>query len=139
MTGCGFSSWFCAENSANERYLGYAALAYSVTAIDDITVPLLTKKIQLEALVQRLDEDGFEAIGKGVSENFQSSESSEADAVASIKRVEHSDLVTCLWLVKNGVPYDVAFSLDPVDRMAYTIIFGQMEGKQWDWNSLSWT
>ena len=47
--------------------------------------------------------------------------------------------MTCLWLVKNGVPFDVAFSLDSVDRMAYSIIFGQMEGNVWDWSRMVWS
>lgn len=36
------------------------------------------------------------------------------------------DLVACLWLVKNGVPYDVAFSMDDDERTAHVIVFGQL-------------
>jgi hypothetical protein len=40
--------------------------------------------------------------------------------------------------VKNGVPYDVAFSLPPEDVEAYGIIFGEMEGGSFDWNRWDW-
>jgi hypothetical protein len=36
------------------------------------------------------------------------------------------------------VPYDVAFSLDDEDRTAYCILFGQMEGQEWDFTRMSW-
>mgnify|MGYP001574257116 CR=1 FL=1 len=32
-----------------------------------------------------------------------------------------------MWLVKNGVPYDVAFSLDDVYRCGMAIIFSEFE------------
>ena len=38
----------------------------------------------------------------------------------------------------KGVPFDVAFSLDPTDRMAWTIIIGELEGGQWDWSGMAW-
>jgi hypothetical protein len=47
-------------------------------------------------------------------------------------------LVTCLWLVKNGVPFDVAFSLDETDRLAYAIILGKFEGGEWDFSRMRW-
>lgn len=50
----------------------------------------------------------------------------------------HVALTEALWLVKNGVPFDVAFSLDEAERLGWSIIFGQFEGGEWDWNSRSW-
>jgi hypothetical protein len=44
----------------------------------------------------------------------------------------------CLSLVRNGVPFDVAFSLDPLDRMAYNIIFGELDGNVWSWSRMRW-
>lgn len=35
------------------------------------------------------------------------------------------------------MPYDVAFSLDETERLAYCIVFGQFEGMQWDWGSMA--
>jgi hypothetical protein len=40
--------------------------------------------------------------------------------------------VTCLYLVKNGVPFDVAFSLPPDEAAAWSVIFGRMDGGTWD-------
>jgi hypothetical protein len=39
----------------------------------------------------------------------------------------------CLWLVKNGIPFDVAFGLDDVTRTAWGIAFSEMEGARFDW------
>ncbi len=41
-------------------------------------------------------------------------------------------------LVKNGVPFDVAFALDPDEMLAYTVIFGEFEGGNFDWDELRW-
>ncbi len=43
-----------------------------------------------------------------------------------------------LWLVKNGVPYDVALSLSRADVAAYGIIFGEFEGNSFDFTTMSW-
>lgn len=58
------------ENSPNQQYLGYATLAYSVSSIDGVPVPRPTTKLALEGIVQRLDEHGFNAVAKAISENF---------------------------------------------------------------------
>jgi hypothetical protein len=44
----------------------------------------------------------------------------------------------CLWLVKNGVPYETAFNLDDRDLLAHVIVMGGFEGNSWDWNSMDW-
>jgi hypothetical protein len=33
-----------------------------------------------------------------------------------------------LWLVKNGVPFDLAFQLSDIDRTAWAIIFSEQGG-----------
>lgn len=40
--------------------------------------------------------------------------------------------------MKNGVPFDVAWSVEDEEAMAWAIIFGQMDGNQWDWNLMRW-
>src|ERR1700712_442980 len=55
-----------AENARNEPYLGYAALAFHVSSIDGEPVNRPTNKIQLEALIQRLGDDGMNAVGEAV-------------------------------------------------------------------------
>ena len=48
----------------NHPWLGMAVVAASVTAIDDIPVPPPTNEAQIEALVQRLGDDGINAVGQ---------------------------------------------------------------------------
>ncbi len=58
------------ENSKNEAYLGYASLAFCVSAIDGEPVPRPSSRAHLEVLIQRLDDDGLNAVGQGVQEHF---------------------------------------------------------------------
>jgi len=44
----------------------------------------------------------------------------------------------CLWLVKNGVPYDVAFGMNDEMRVAHVIVLGEYEGNDWDYNAMRW-
>jgi hypothetical protein len=48
--------------SGNDRWLGMAALACSVVAIDGVPQPLPASKAGVEALVERLGEAGIEAV-----------------------------------------------------------------------------
>jgi len=41
-----------------------------------------------------------------------------------------------LWLVKNGVPFDVAFSIDDITREAWAIMFSEMEGRTFNWSAM---
>jgi len=51
-----------AELSRNDRWLGLAVLAASVTAIDGVPVPFPASKAAIEAAVGRLDEPGIAAV-----------------------------------------------------------------------------
>lgn len=51
------------ENSKNEAYLGYAALAFSVAKIDDEDLPRIDNKLRLEARIDRLGDEGLDAVG----------------------------------------------------------------------------
>ena len=42
----------------------------------------------------------------------------------------------CLWLVRNGIPFDVAFGVDDVTRAAWCIVFSEMEGNRFDWSRM---
>jgi hypothetical protein len=44
-----------------------------------------------------------------------------------------------LWLIHNGVPYDVAFALSDAEALAHAIIFGMIQGKKWDWATMEFT
>jgi hypothetical protein len=46
----------------NPPWLGTALLAASVTAIDDIPIPAPTSEAQIEAIVQRLGDEGINAV-----------------------------------------------------------------------------
>jgi hypothetical protein len=38
--------------------------------------------------------------------------------------------------VKNGIPFDVAFSIDEITRAAWCIMFSEMEGATFDWGTM---
>lgn len=43
----------------------------------------------------------------------------------------------CLWLVKNGIPFDVAFSLSDTHRAAWCIVFSELGGRKFNWTSMA--
>ncbi|MGN6536411.1 MAG: hypothetical protein ACTHKQ_11870 [Mesorhizobium sp.] len=44
-----------------------------------------------------------------------------------------------LYLVKNNVPFDVAFSLGPAEKLAYVVVIGEMDsGKRFNWATRTW-
>ena len=54
----------------NRMYMGTCALAACVTACDGESVGALTSVLKLEALVDRLGDEGLEVVGKAISEHF---------------------------------------------------------------------
>ncbi|MGD0186794.1 MAG: hypothetical protein ABSC25_16290 [Roseiarcus sp.] len=55
-----------AEDSENRLFMSYANAAAAVTELEGLPVAFPMNQIQLSALVQRLDEDGLEAVVKGL-------------------------------------------------------------------------
>jgi len=53
--------------SGNDRYVGYAMLAYCVTSIDDVPIPAPASEAQMEALVARVGDAGLAAVGEGLA------------------------------------------------------------------------
>jgi hypothetical protein len=51
----------------NEPWLAMASLASTVTEIDGVPVPSPTSETQVEALVDRLGDDGLEALASSVN------------------------------------------------------------------------
>ena len=46
----------------------------------------------------------------------------------------------CLYLVHNGVPFDVAFSLPREERLAWVVAVGRLTtGRLFDWAGHSWS
>jgi len=37
----------------------------------------------------------------------------------------------------NGVPFNVAFSLPPDERLAFVVVIGTLAGRSFDWESMS--
>lgn len=54
------------------------------------------------------------------------------------KLVGHPDFFEPLTLVKFGVPWDEAWSMDREERAAMVIAFGQLEGGTFDWSAMRW-
>jgi hypothetical protein len=50
------------ELSVNNAYIGVASYASSVSMIDDIPIPYPASEASLEALIERLGDDGMEAV-----------------------------------------------------------------------------
>ncbi|MBW4024945.1 MAG: hypothetical protein HIU92_17750 [Proteobacteria bacterium] len=50
----------------------------------------------------------------------------------------HPDLIECLYLVKNGVPFETAFALPLVWRRAFAVAIGEMAGAKYDWQTFGW-
>ena len=58
------------ESAKNEIYMGMVLPIIYVTAIDDDVIYQPSSKREVEALIQRLDEDGIAAVMAGVNEHF---------------------------------------------------------------------
>lgn len=58
------------DAAKNQVYMGMCLPLLYVTGINDDKLPALASKRELEALIQRLDEAGIEAVMKGVQDHF---------------------------------------------------------------------
>lgn len=58
------------DTSKNEVYVAMCAPLLFIRGIDGVPQANPQTKIQLEALIQQLDDDGVSAVMKGVTENF---------------------------------------------------------------------
>lgn len=68
------------DSAANRVYLGMCMPLIYVAAIDGVDVPPLDSKKQVEALFQRLDEEGLEAVNAGITEHFVRDEKAEVES-----------------------------------------------------------
>lgn len=59
-----------AESSAKPQYMGLVFLAASVVSIDGEPETMPTSELAYDALIQRLDDEGLEAVGLAIQENF---------------------------------------------------------------------
>jgi hypothetical protein len=58
------------DSAKNQTYLGMVLPLIFVTAIDGDPVYQPSKKSEVEALIQQLNDEGIEAVMNGVNENF---------------------------------------------------------------------
>jgi hypothetical protein len=56
-----------ADLSRNDRWLGMAVLACSITAMDAVPYPVPSSKAAIEAMIQRLGDDGIAAVAAALS------------------------------------------------------------------------
>lgn len=68
------------ENTNNGPYFGYTVLAYCVQSIDGDAIARPASKMALEALLQRLDDDGVEASAKALGSMNQGDNKSDLKA-----------------------------------------------------------
>lgn len=57
--------------SQNQAWLGVAALAVSVTSVDDVPFPIPTNEHQIEAAVGRLGDHGITAVADILAPDFE--------------------------------------------------------------------
>ena len=125
-----------AELALNQPWLAMASLASSVTAIDDIPIPMPTTEVQIEALIARLGDRGIDAIAQTIDPYPDNDTTEQVTSAGNLLGTPR--LTDCLYLVRNGVPFDVAFSLPPDERMAYVVTFGCLDGQYFDWCTHRW-
>lgn len=64
------------------------------------------------------------------------------------KLSEDPEFTRSAWLVRNGVPFSVAFGMDAGDldtyrmpddvRIALSVVFGQFDGNRYNWATHKW-
>jgi len=69
------------DTAKNEVYMGMVLPLIFISAIDGEAIFTPTRKSEIEALIQRLDEDGVTAVVTGVQEHFGKT-SPDADKAA---------------------------------------------------------
>ena len=118
-----------ANLGTNAPYLGIAMLAVSVCSVDGVPMPPPVSEAQLEALVARLGDAGIAA------------------AAAAMRQLEPSCRRETSWAPRsgrhlvsgaNGVPFDVAFSLEPEERLDWVVALGTLDGREYDWTTRRW-
>ncbi len=123
------------DSAHNATYMNMIVPLTYVSAIDGERVLQQGSKLELEALITRLEEDGIEATMKGVRDSFVQSDPEQDKA--TLKRVATSEPVReCLFLLRHGVDFDLAFGLDDITRAAWCIICSEQEGGKFNWRTM---
>lgn len=40
--------------------------------------------------------------------------------------------------MSKGVPFDLAFSMDDVEVLAFVVTMARFDGNEWNWNTMDW-
>ena len=68
------------DSASNRVYLAMCLPLIYVSEIDGNAVPFPASKREMEALFQRLDEDGLAALNAGIEEHFRKDEKEEVES-----------------------------------------------------------
>lgn len=69
------------QTASNDAYMNMIAPVLYVASINGDPVSTPTTKLQVEAILQRLDEDGYSAVFKGMMEHFDATKSDQQEQV----------------------------------------------------------
>jgi len=69
------------QAASNDAYMNMITPALYVASIDGDPVATPTTKLQVEAILQRLDEDGYSAVFRGMMEHFDASKGNQQEQV----------------------------------------------------------
>ncbi|HUB90950.1 MAG TPA: hypothetical protein VMA74_14590 [Dyella sp.] len=69
------------ESASNEAYMGSVFPVLYVASIDGDPIKTPTTKLQVEAILQRLDEDGYIAVFRAMQEHFSATDKTLQDQV----------------------------------------------------------
>jgi hypothetical protein len=79
------------DSASNRVYLAMCLPLMYVADIDGVPVHLPATKREVEALFQRLDEDGLESVNMGIAEHFIRNTKEEAAAAKKSQETQDSD------------------------------------------------
>lgn len=79
------------DSAANRVYMAMVMPLIYVAQIDGVDVPLPSTKKQVEALFQRLDEDGLQAVSRATEEHFSRPPEAEVATAKKSPETQGSD------------------------------------------------
>ncbi len=72
-----------------------------------------------------------------LNESNEQLDPEEAFRIAMKRIVDADGFRDIVYLIDKGVPFDVAWSLDPYMRLGYIIVFGEIQGNVvWNWSRM---
>lgn len=63
----------------------------------------------------------------------------DAKRIAEARKVAESGAFRdMLYLVRQGIPYDVVSGMTEEHRLAHLVAFGELDGGSFDWDKMEW-